>query len=122
MSQTELARLESLETRMSVLADELAALRERASWVVPITCFAPEPFESIDEIKAVVEEIGGEYLASFYDANVSAQGDTRQEAIDNLKDLLLSRFDHLDAIASEKLGKSTQRQIAVLRRFIRRSE
>lgn len=112
--------LESLAAQVERLRDNLVDVESRSGLIVPITSFAPEPFEIVKEIRAVLQEIDDEYLATFFDANVGGQGDTPQEAIDNLKDLLLSRFDRLEGMPTEKLGKSVARQIAVLREFIRR--
>ncbi len=118
--QTDVARLKKLEEQVAALTEKVKVLEIRISAVVPITTFAPEPFEPLKEIKAVVEESEDEFIASFHDANVSAGGSNRQEAYENLKDLLLSRFDYLDQMPSAKLGPALQRQIAVLRQFIRR--
>jgi hypothetical protein len=94
--------------------------RGHVSLIVPITTFTPESFELTRDILAVIEESDDEYIASFYDANVSAGGSNQEEAIANLKDLLLSRFDYLDRLSPEKLGPGPRRQFAVLQEFIRR--
>jgi hypothetical protein len=120
--QTDVARLKKLEEQFELLTEKVNVLGSRCSVIVPITTFAPEPFEPLKEIKTVVEESEDEFIASFYDANVSAEGSNRQEAYDNLKDLLLSRFDYLDKMPPEQLGPALQRQIAVLREFIRRCD
>lgn len=112
------APLPDLSARVQALEEKAAA--HPSSFTVPITSFAPEPFMALGEIKAVLEESDGEWIASFYDANVSAQGCNQQEAIDNLKDALLSAFDYLDGVPDAKLGPGPKRQIAVLRQFIGR--
>lgn len=124
----EFARMKAVEEKVRTLSAKVEELEEKCghpkelSCGVPIQTFAPEPFVLIKPILVSIEESDDEYIASFFDANISAQGDTRQEAIDNLKDLLLSRFDYLDNLTLAQLGKSLKRQIAVLREFIRRSE
>jgi hypothetical protein len=90
------------------------------SVTVPIQTFSPEPFEVLKEIKAVIEESDDEYIASFFDANVSAGGSNQQEAIDNLKENLLNRFDYLGSLPPERLGIGPQKQLAVLREYIGR--
>jgi hypothetical protein len=92
------------------------------SITVPIQTFAPEPFDLLKEIKAVVEESDNEYIASFYDANVSAGGCNPQESLDNLKENLLSRFDYLEKLPLKQLGPGPRKQLAVLREFIRRRD
>ena len=89
---------------------------------MPIKSFAPEPFEVVKEIPVVIEQGDEEYLATFYDANVGASGSNEVEAIENLKDVLLSRYDHLDGVAKKKLAPPVAKQIAVLREFIRNSD
>ena len=111
-----------LEEQVESLNSKTAPLESRGCFIVPIETFAPEPFELLKEIKVVVEESEDEFIAGFYDANVSAGGSNPQEAFENLKDLLLSRFDYLDEIPSEKLGPAPRKQIAVLRQFIRRCD
>jgi hypothetical protein len=120
--QTDVARLKRLEEQVESLTEKVHVLASRCSAIVPIATFAPEPFEPLKEIKTVVEESEDEFIASFYDANVSAGGSNRQEAYENLKDLLLSRFDYLDKMPPQQLGPALQRQIAVLREFIRRRD
>jgi hypothetical protein len=91
-------------------------------FVVPITSLAPAPFHVLKDIKAVIQPSGDEYMATFFDANINTAGCNEQEAIDNLKDLLVSRFLYLSGQPSEQLAPPLARQIAVLREFIRRSE
>ena len=120
--RNECLRLEELSAR--VLALEAKANEgQKPSTEAHITTFAPEPFLLLKDIEVVLEPTDGECIASFYDANVSSQGGTPPEAIANLKDLLLSRFDYLDKLPPEKkLGPIPRKQIAVLREFIRRRD
>lgn len=110
----------SLAEQVTLLEARVAELAERESFIVPITTFDPEPFDLLREIKAVVQRSGDDYLASFFDANVNVSGVNEVDAIDNLKDLLLSRFEFLSGLAGEKLGPGPARQLAVLSQFIRR--
>jgi hypothetical protein len=91
-------------------------------FIVPITSLAPEPFDVLKEIKAVIQPIDDEFMATFFDANINSAGCNEQEAIDNLKDLLISRFQFLSEQPAEQLAPPLARQIAVLREFIRRKE
>lgn len=124
----ELARVQEVEEKLRALSEKVEVLEEKCEhfkqsfYVPPIQTFGDEPFELIKPILVSIQESDGEYIASFFDANISTQGCTQQEALDSLKDLLLSRFEHLDQLPVKKLGKSTRRQIAVLREFIRRSK
>jgi hypothetical protein len=101
---------------------ELAAARHDRvrSMVVPIQSFAPAPFETAFDIQVVIEAANDEFTASFFDANIHAVGETETDALDALKDLLLSRYVYLDKTPTEKLALPLQKQQAVLRQFIRR--
>jgi hypothetical protein len=88
--------------------------------VVPIQTFAPEPFEVLQEIKVVVRPSHDEFIATFFDANVNASGCNETDAVANLKEMLVSRFEQLDCLPENKLGPGLAKQIAVLREFIGR--
>jgi len=92
----------------------------RESVLVPITSFAPEPYSVLKEIRVVIQTDDDEFSATFFDANANAAGCNRVEALENLKDVLLSRFEYLSEQAPEKLAPPLAKQIAVLRQFIAR--
>src|SRR5829696_7116736 len=46
---------------------------DAADWV-PITSPDPAPYAIVKEIKAVVQPAGSEFVATFFDANISARG------------------------------------------------
>ncbi|MBM4036287.1 MAG: hypothetical protein FJ291_31510, partial [Planctomycetes bacterium] len=77
-------RLESLEKGVLALRKRVAKLEARAPTIVPIETLAPEPYELLKPFHAVVEFCDDSYIATFYDANISASGDTQQEAVENL--------------------------------------
>ena len=58
------------------------------------------------------------YVASFADANVNASGENEVEALEFLKDSVISAYCVLSELEAE-LGEEPQRQLAVLREFIR---
>lgn len=112
--------LTNVTNRLSAMESRVEAMGNAGAIVVPIQCLSPEPFEVIKEIKAVVRPADYEFVASFFDANVNASGCNENEAVENLKEMLVSRFEQLDALPPKKLGPGPARQIAVLREFIRR--
>src|SRR5262249_35641158 len=116
----QMARVELVDTRLAALESKLEERSVAGSFVVPISSLAPEPFEVVKEIKAVVQPCDDESSASFFDANINTAGSNEQEAIDNLKDLLVSRFQLLNEQPDETLAPPLAKQIAVLREFIRR--
>lgn len=89
------------------------------SIVVPITTLDPEPFELVREIPVVVTPDEDGYLATFSDADICMTGDTKEEAVENLRLFLVDIFDDLEAQES-CLGPHPKRQLAVLRDFIHR--
>jgi hypothetical protein len=117
----EYAVIQDMHDRIVTLEDEVSRLPKSGSIIVPITTFDPEPFGLVREIKVVVEASDDEFIASFFDANLNAQGCNQQEAFENLKETLVSRFDYLDTLDPMKLGPVPAKQIAILRTYIRRS-
>lgn len=91
------------------------------SAVVPITTFAPEPFEVLLPMSVVIQSLGDEHLATFFDANINASGETQEEAFANLKDVLLGTFQMLERMDESKLGPGPRHQRAVLTECIRRA-
>ena len=89
--------------------------------VVPISTFAPEPFSLRETMWAVVQAVEDAFVATFFDANISTSGDTQEEAIANLKDLILDIYLDLEREPEERLGPEPKRQQAVLQSLIRRN-
>lgn len=89
------------------------------SYEVSITTLEPEPFVLLHEIPVAVFSDEDGYLATFTDADISMTGDTREEAMENLRLLIVDMFDDLDAQEAQ-LGPFPQRQLSVLRKFIHR--
>ena len=115
-----LSLVSKLTARVDALEAKLAEVPTSGSIIVPISTFAPEPFDLLAEIKVVVRPCDDEFIASFVDANVNASGCTVVNAVRSLKEMLVTRFDYLDKMPIEKLGPAMIKQIAVLRGFIRR--
>ena len=61
----------------------------------PITTFAPEPYDLLCQIVVVIHPNESGYTAGFFDANIHASGDTDEEALRNLKSLILDTFEAL---------------------------
>jgi hypothetical protein len=78
-----------------------------------------EGAEVLRPIPVQASRVENAVVASFGLANINASGDTWQEAITNLKDLIVSVFDLLASHPLERLGPAPLKQLAVLRSFIR---
>lgn len=117
---TALARLEEQITSLrSELHDLRGSLKLRADGLrVPIQSLEPEPFDVIVPMEAVIRPSNGGFVATFFDANVNASGETETEAFDNLKDMIMATFEEYSALGSDALGPEPARQLAVLQRFI----
>lgn len=91
---------------------------EVGGFFAPITTFAPEPYELRRTLAVVVQREGEGFVATFFDANLHASGDTEEEAFRNLKSLILDVFESLQEEPPERLGPEPKRQLAVLEEFI----
>ena len=116
----EAARVEALERELMLLKERCTRLERSSPVVVPIESLAPEAFHVIKPFHVVVRPQDDQYIASFFDANLSASGETRSEAISNLKDVVIATFDILSAVDESKLGPSPAQQKKVLGEFIRK--
>jgi hypothetical protein len=89
------------------------------SVVVPVATLEPEPFDLLRNIPVVVQPTADGYLATFFDANIGITGDTMEEAVANLRVLLVDVFGDLER-EEARLGPQLVRQLAVLRGFMKR--
>jgi hypothetical protein len=111
-------RIGNIETSVMELAGRVASLEVRESvqpFTAHITTLAPEPLTLTRVIPVTVQPGNGEFVATFFDANISASGDTDQEAVANLRDMIVQSFNVLNSMPEAKLGKQMRQQIAVLR-------
>lgn len=113
-------RMESIERDLLTLKGRVSQLQRGCPTVVPIDTLAPEPLEVIRPFHVTIEPYEDEYRASFFDANLTAFGETRNEAIWNLKDIIAATFEILVDVGEAKLGPGPARQFRVLREFIRK--
>jgi hypothetical protein len=111
-------RVGVLEQDVLELRHSLVGLTSPHTITVPITTLAPEPLTLRQPILVVVQPDGDEFSATFFDANLNATGDTQTEAVDNLKDFLVSTYLRYSALGEGKLGPGPRRQFAVLRAII----
>ena len=112
-------RLDRLERDIHDLKERCNQIQDGQSIIVPITTFDPEPYELCNGMVHVVVQPDDEsFVASFFDANINASGNTQVDAVANLKDMMISLFDILEK--EKKLGKGPAHQLAVLRGIMRR--
>lgn len=70
-------------------------------------------------IPVAVEEIEQTFVASFEAANINASGDTWNEAVSNLGDVIVSVFHLLGSLPAHQLGPLPRQEISVLRSYVR---
>lgn len=116
--ETEL-RVGILEKVVLELRHSLAELASRQTFTVPIVSLAPEPLTLRQPIFVVVQPEGDEFSATFFDANINASGDTQTEAVDNLKEILVSTYRRFSTLGEDKLGPGPRKQLAVLQSVIK---
>jgi hypothetical protein len=110
----------------AIVLEEIRAIKAELSRrvgaiLVPITTFAPEPYQLERDILAVVQPMGDEFVATFFDANISTAGETQEEAVSNLRSLILDTFEYLESEPVEALGPEPARQLGVLQTFLKRT-
>lgn len=116
----DLVRIEALERKVVLLEDWCRALERVRPVLAPIASLAPEPFEVVKPLYVSVRVEEDQYIASFFDANLSASGDTREEAVLNLKDIISTTFEVLGTMDESELGPGPLQQRKVLEEFVRR--
>jgi predicted RNase H-like HicB family nuclease len=115
------ARLDILEKEVFLLRDRVERLERSQPIEVPVQSFAPDPYEVIKPLHVMVQRVEDDYIASFFDAEIAASGDTPEEAVFNLKDIIMACFESLTKHKETELGPGPRRQLAVLKDFIRRT-
>jgi hypothetical protein len=113
-----LLRLSQAESRIKALEQRIEEVEHGKPVVLPIQSFAPDRYEVLKPIWAVVQEDDGAFVASFFDANINASGNDQLDAVEMLKEMIVSTF-RLFAEKEAVLGPETQRQFAVLREFMK---
>jgi len=58
------------------------------------------------------------FISQFASANVNASGDTPEEALENLRDMIAVTYANLSRF-SDRLGPMPRKQLAVLKRYVR---
>lgn len=118
----EAVRVSSLQQEIVFLKQRVSSLEKNASMVVPIETLTPAPYKLIKAIHVVVRRYDNDYLTSFFDANLSASGDTQEESVLNLKDIIVSTFEMLLSMDNDMLGPGPLQQKRVLGDFLKEKE
>lgn len=115
----ELIRIQTLESEFRTIKQRLKNLEENKFIIVAVDTLTPDPYIVEKPFHVVIKNEGDSYIASFYDANINASGDTEEEALANLKDILVCLYNKLNSIREDKLGNAMLKQRKILNEFIR---
>ena len=114
-----------IELKVGLMEKVVLELRYRISELenyktvtVAINTLAPEPLILKQPIWITVQPVDDEFCAIFFDANINATGDTKFEAIENLKDLIVSNYNRFSALGEKRLGPGPRKQLAVMESLI----
>jgi hypothetical protein len=113
-------RFNLFEIQINNLQIRLHKLESAQTKIVPINTFAPEPYELLKPILVAVQSVEDEFEAGWFDANIHTEGANEEEAVKNLKSLILDYFDSFSGEPIEKLGPEPSRQLSVLSQFIQK--
>jgi hypothetical protein len=114
-------RFSLLEIAVSELKSRIDTLDAAKTRIVPINSFAPEKYDLLKPILVSVQAVDDEFEAGWFDANIHTAGENEEEAVSNLKSLILDYFDGFSKEPSEKLGPEPTRQLTVLKLFIQKT-
>lgn len=110
-------RVKRIETMVAAILQHVA-VAQGSCWV-PVESFEPEPYDVVIPFSAVVTRTGDEFQATFFDANLHACGSTPEEAVLNLKGVVLDSLDRFMELGDDRLGPEPLRQKAILSRHVR---
>jgi hypothetical protein len=115
-------RFEKVEAALQVLASKLHhGTQSQGSLWLPIESFAPEPYEAVKPITAVITPMEDGFEAGLFDANLFSSGDTEVEALNNLKSRIVETYEMLEELGDSRLGPGPFRQKKVLSSLIRKA-
>ena len=117
----EAARLDGLEREVLLLKERVAKIERFSPLYVLIETFAPEPYEVVRSFNVVVRKSDEDFIATFFDVNLSASGSTEAEAITNLKDIIIGVFEVLIEHDEKNLGPEPLRQLHVLKTVLKKA-
>jgi len=115
-------RLETIEGALVEVVRKLerSAQPQQALWI-PINTFAPEPYEVLKPLTAVVSPSEDGFEAGLFDADLFASGDTESEAVANLKSVIIDTFEAFEQLGESKLGPGPLQQKRTMATLVRRS-
>jgi dCTP deaminase len=114
------AQYDEAVVKMATVTGYLQGLSATRLGPVPLTSLDPGLYELERNIPVVLKPSDDGFTATFFDANIGTSGDTEEEAVDNLRTLIIDTFKLLNSEPIDRLGPEPQRQIRLLRSLIRK--
>ncbi|MDI6795054.1 MAG: hypothetical protein QME81_19670 [bacterium] len=112
--------LYDLQVQVLDMRDLLVHIRSGYPRQIQLENLRDSRYEVMRAIPVVLEEDEGQYVATWYDADLFGYGDREQEALDDLCESIVSLWEVLKReSAGRKLGKTLTRQWAFLQKVIR---
>jgi hypothetical protein len=113
---------EVLTKEITLIKARLHALESAQTITAQMDSMLPAPYDVIRTIPVAIQKHPDSFVATFFDANIGASGDTEAEAFSNLREMVISTFEILEENSDGHLGIEPARQLEVLRGYIRRRE
>jgi hypothetical protein len=85
-------RFSLLQIAFKGVEERLSRLELAQATIIPINSFSPEPYDLLKTILVSVRCVEGGFNAGWFDANIHSSGDNEEEAVGNLKSLILDFF------------------------------
>ncbi len=112
--------LHDLQAQVQDVRDLLAHLRRGYPKPIPLENLRDPRYEVMRPIPVVLEVDEGQYIATWYDADLFGYGDIEQEALDDLCESIVSLWEVLKReSAAQGLGDALAKQWAFLQKVIR---
>jgi hypothetical protein len=118
--QTADQALHDLQTQVQDVRDLLTHLRRGYPRQVLLENLRNLQYEVVHPLPVVLEEDEGQYVATWYDADLFGYGDSEQEALEDLCETIVSLYEVLKReSAAQGLGDPLARQWAFLQKVVR---
>jgi hypothetical protein len=112
--------LHDLQVQVQNMRDLLTQLRRGYPRQVLLENLRNPQYEVTRAIPVVLEEDEGQYVATWYDADLFGYGDSEQEALEDLCETIVSLWEVFKReAAAQGLGDSLAKQWAFLQKVIR---
>lgn len=100
--------------RLDKIEERLDALEGSNSDVYPVESLFPERYQLARPLRIRLSLEGDTWHAEYLEANIATCGDSRHEAVTNLKSLIVQVYERLSELPPERLGPGPKQQLKLL--------